>query len=95
MVKPTSSRKRAIRCTSGPFKDHAIIRQIVGRVHVADPVSEVCAYAKSRLAAGAWDAMSAADRRAFECEVKKVHAANLAMYRAVTRGFAGRRARAR
>jgi hypothetical protein len=88
-------KKPSSRCASGPFKDHPIIRQIVGRVHVSDPVTEVIAYAKSRLAAGAWDGMSTADRRAFACEVKKVHAANLTMYRAVTRGFAGRRARAR
>jgi hypothetical protein len=92
MLKP---KKKSIRCSSGPFKDHSIIRQIVGRVHVGDPVSEVVAYAKSRLAAGAWDTMSKADRRAFECEVKKQHARNLDLYTSVMRGMGARRRRAR
>lgn len=80
-----ASRKKSIQCSSGPFKGSAIIRNIVGRMHVGDPLSDVIDYAKSRLAAGAWESMSAKDRKSFECEVKKQHAANLALYRKVMR----------
>lgn len=73
----------ARRCASGSFKDHAIIRQIVDRVHVGAPEAEVLEYARSRLAAGAWDKMSAKDRKAFECEVLKAHDRNRASYRRV------------
>lgn len=73
------------RCSSGKFKDHPIIRQIVGRVHVGDPDAEVLAYARSRLAAGAWDRMSAAEQRAFDCEVLKQHEKNRAEYMRVMR----------
>lgn len=79
------------RCASGQFKDHPIIRQIVGRVHVGDANEDVLTYARSRLARGAWDRMSAKDRRAFECEVIKQHEGNRRMYQQVMRGSSRRR----
>jgi hypothetical protein len=81
--KPKAAAAPARRCSSGGFKDHAIIRQIVDRVHVGAPEAEVLEYARSRLAPGAWDKMSTKDRRAFECEVLKVHDRNRAAYRRV------------
>jgi hypothetical protein len=81
--KPRPSAPRAKRCASGSFKDHPIIRQIVDRVHVGAPEDEVLEYARSRLAAGAWDKMSAKDRKAFECEVLKARDRNRATYRRV------------
>ena len=33
-------KQKSIRCASGPFKDHPIIRQIVGRVHASDPATD-------------------------------------------------------
>jgi hypothetical protein len=81
--KPKAAKAPARRCSSGSFKDHPMIRQIVDRVHVGAPEAEVLEYARSRLAAGAWDKMSAKDRRAFECEVLKVHDRNRATYRRV------------
>jgi len=83
--KPKQPKPPARRCSSGSFKDHAIIRQIVDRVHVGTPEAEVLEYARSRLAAGAWDKMSAKDRKAFECEVLKAHDRNRATYRQVMR----------
>lgn len=79
--KPPASTTR--RCSSGDFKGHPIIRQIVDRVHVGTPEAEVLEYARSRLASGAWDKMSAKDRKAFECEVLKAHGKNRATYRRV------------
>ena len=84
----TSAKKppatQAKRCTSGNFKNHPIIRQIVDRVHVGTPDAEVLDYARSRLAPGAWDKMSAKERKAFECEVLKAHERNRASYRRVS-----------
>jgi len=79
------------RCSSGQFKDHPIIRQIVGRVHVGDSDADVLKYARSRLARGAWDRMSPKDQRAFECEVIKEHERNRNLYRQVMRGPSRRR----
>jgi hypothetical protein len=76
----------AKRCASGDFKDHPIIRQIVDRVHVGTPDAEVLDYARSRLARGAWNKMSAKNQKAFECEVLKVHERNRTTYRQVMRG---------
>lgn len=81
--KPRAPKPAGRRCSSGSFKDSAIIRQIVGRLHVGTPEAEVLKYAKSRLAAGAWDKMAAKDRRAFECEVLKAHDRNRGTYRRV------------
>lgn len=75
----------AKRCSSGEFKNHPIIRQIVARTHVGTPDDEVVAYARSRLAKGAWEKLSDKDRKAFTCEVKRVHEANRKLYRAVMR----------
>lgn len=80
---PKAAASPARRCASGSFKNHPIIRQIVDRVHVGAPEAEVLEYARSRLAAGAWDKMSAKDRKAFECEVLKAHDKNRATYRHV------------
>lgn len=82
--KPKAPRPPARRCSSGDFKDHSIIRQIVDRVHVGTPEKEVLEYARSRLAPGAWDKLPEKDRKAFECEVLKVHDRNRALYRQVT-----------
>jgi len=79
--KPKQPKPPARRCSSGSFKDHSIIRQIVDRLHVGAPEAEVLEYARSRLATGAWDKMSANDRKAFECEVLKAHDRNRALYR--------------
>ena len=81
--KPKTAAPRGLRCSSGGFKDHAIIRQIVDQLHVGAPKDEVLEYARSRLAPGAWDKMSAKDRKAFECEVLKAHDRNRATYRQV------------
>lgn len=78
---PKPPKPPARRCSPGSFKNHPIIRQIVDRVHVGTPEVEVLEYARSRLATGAWDKMSAKDRKAFECEVKKAHDRNKATYR--------------
>lgn len=83
---PKAPKAPARRCASGDFKDHPIIRQIVDRVHVGTPEVEVLEYARSRLAAGAWDKMPAKDRKAFECEVLKAHDRNRGAYRRVTGG---------
>lgn len=85
----------AKRCASGAFKDHPIIRQIVGRVHVGTPDAEVIDYARSRLARGAWEKMPTKDRKAFECEVLKEHDRNRAMYRSVMLGVKPRARRQR
>lgn len=68
------------------FKNHPIIRQIVGRVHVGDSDEVVVDYAKTRLAKGAWASMSPADQRAFVREVKRVHAENRKTYQKVMTG---------
>ena len=83
------------RCSSGSFKDHPIIRQIVGRVHVGKPDDEVLEYARSRLATGAWDKMSANDRKAFECEVLKAHGRNRTTFRQVSGHATKRQKKAR
>jgi len=80
-LRPTAP--RAKRCSSAIYKDHPIIRQIVDRVHVGTPEAEVLEYARSRLAAGVWDKLSAKDRKAFECEVLKARDRNRATYRRV------------
>ncbi|HSX23282.1 MAG TPA: hypothetical protein VLE97_10965 [Gaiellaceae bacterium] len=82
--KPKAKKPPARRCSSGGFKDSAIIRQIVDRLHVGTPEAEVLEYARSRLASGAWDKMSDKDRKAFECEVLKAHDRNRGTYRQVT-----------
>jgi len=82
---PKPPKAPARRCSSGNFKDHSIIRQIVDRVHVGASEAEVLEYAKSRLAPKAWDKMPEADRKAFECEVLKAHDRNRATYRRVMR----------
>lgn len=93
--KPPTPKKaptpQAKRCSSGNFKDHPIIRQIVDRVHVGTPEVEVIDYARSRLAAGAWDKMSAKDRKAFECEVLKALGLNRTTFRQVSSGHATKR----
>jgi hypothetical protein len=83
-----SSTSSALRgpSTANKFKGHAIIRQIVGRVHVGDSDDSVVEYAKSRLAEGAWASMSTVDQRAFVREVKRVHAANRKTYQQVMTG---------
>lgn len=81
--KPKAPAPRGRRCSSGSYKDHPIIRQIVDRLHVGAPETEVLDYARSRLASGAWDKMSAKDRKAFECEVLKAHDRNRGLYRRV------------
>jgi len=81
--KPKAPAAPARRCSSGNFKDSAILRQIVDRMHVGALEAEVLDYARSRLATGAWDKMSAKDRKAFECEVLKAHDRNRAAYRRV------------
>jgi hypothetical protein len=75
----------AKRCPSGEYKDHPIIRQIVGRMHVGTPDDEVITYARSRLAKGAWEKLPEKDRKAFTCEVKRVHETNRKLYRRVMR----------
>jgi len=97
--KPPTPKKapapQAKRCSSGNFKDHPIIRQIVARVHVGTPDAEVIEYARSRLAAGAWDKMPAKDRKAFECEVLKAHGGNRATFRQVSGHATKRQKKAR
>jgi hypothetical protein len=39
-----------------------------------------------KLVKGAWEALSPADRRAFECEAKRAHAENPKAYRDVMTG---------
>jgi len=70
----------------GKAYNHPVIRSIVGRLHVGTPPDEAVAYVRSRLAKGAWEKLSPANRRAFECEVKRVHAENLTLYRDVMTG---------
>jgi hypothetical protein len=75
----------AKRCPTGKFKGNPIIRQIVGRMHVGTPDDEVVAYARTRLAKGAWEALPEKDRKAFTCEVKRAHEVNRKLYRHVMR----------
>jgi hypothetical protein len=63
-----------------------ILRQIVGRCHVADSLDSVIDYAKSRLAAGAWESMSEQDRFVFRVTCEAIHKRNRAMYRDVMGG---------
>lgn len=71
----------------GKFHGNYMIRQIVGRLHVGTPDDEVVDYFKSRLKKGFWEKkMTAVQRRDAECEVRRVHAENLKMYRDVMTG---------
>ncbi len=74
----------ARRC--GRFHGNVMIERIVSRLHVGTPPDEAVAYAKSRLAPGAWNSLSAADQRNFDCEVRRSLAAGLDDYRFVMRG---------
>src|SRR3982751_1871000 len=80
---PRPPAPRARRCSPGKFKDHSMIRMIVDRVHVGASEDEVLAYARSRLAPGAWDKLSMPERKMFECAVLKAHDRNRATYRRV------------
>ena len=70
----------------GKFHGNVMIERIVGRLHVGESDDEAIKYVKSRLAKGAWDSLSPADQQSFECEVKRAHAANMGLYRAVMTG---------
>jgi len=75
--------------TKRKFHGNAIIRQIVDRRHVGDSDESVIEYAKSRMKAGAFDALKPADQRAFVAEVVRVHRANQKLYDYVDRGGFG------
>jgi len=77
----------AKRC--GKAHGHPMIARIVGNIHVGTPPDEAVAIVRGKLVKGAWEALSPADRRAFECEVKRVHAENLKVYRDVMTGRFG------
>ena len=68
------------------FYGHPIIRQVVDRLHVGDSDEKALEYARSRLNPGAYDAMTAARRRAFDREVLRVHHGNRALYTRVMAG---------
>ena len=74
----------AKRC--GKFHGNVMIERIVGRINVGESGDEAVSYVKSRLAKGAWESLSASDRRSFDCEVRRAHAANFDLYRFVMRG---------
>ena len=67
------------------YGNHQIAR-IVGNIHVGTPPDEAFEIVRGKLAKGAWDALAPAIKRAFECEVKRVHAENLKLYRDVMTG---------
>lgn len=62
--------------------DKAIVRNIVGDIHVATPVPEMLAHVRSKLKAGARPALV----RAVEKYASKIHADNLREYRQVMGG---------
>ncbi len=70
----------------GKLHGNMQIARIVGRLHVGDPPDEAVAYVRSRLRPGAWEAMAPSLRRAFDCEVRRVHRENLELYLAVMGG---------
>jgi hypothetical protein len=74
----------AKRC--GKLHGNVMIERIVGRIHVGTPPDEAVNYVKSRMASGAWEKLTPAVQRSFDCEVRRVHAENLKMYRDVMEG---------
>ena len=67
-----------------------ILRQIVGRCHVADSLDSVIEYAKSRLAPGAWESMPSKHQLIFQIVCRKLHEQNRDLYRHVMGGTVGR-----
>lgn len=72
--------------TPGEWADNAVIRQIVGRCHVAESNRKVVEYAVSRFRKGVWSGMSSLERREIIREVIKAHRHNRHVYSTVMRG---------
>ncbi len=70
----------------GKAYGHPIIRQIVDRFHVGTPEDEVVTAVKAKINKATWAKLSPTDRAAVECEAKRVHAANMKLYRDVMTG---------
>ena len=67
-----------------------ILRQIVGRCHVADSLDSVIEYAKSCLVPGAWESMPSRHQLIFQIVCRKLHEQNRELYRNVMGGTVGR-----
>lgn len=70
----------------GRFAKDFMLTQVVGQLHVGTPDEDVLPYVRSRFSSGAWERLSAADRRSLSCAALQAHHKNQQLYRAVMRG---------
>lgn len=71
------------------YREDPILRRVVGRRHVGEPLESVIEYALSRMKPAALKAMSDAERRRLELAIKEIHQENRALYNWVMGGLHG------